>query len=97
MGESWPAWLLPALCFGVAAAAWVVAAIAAVAMLRHREPGRSRFWYATHGLAFFTGEGFTAGAQPHRRRFRLAAMAFFAAVLLGALGAVFLATLRPAG
>lgn len=68
----------------VAVAAWAVVAISAWRMFQHREPGRSGFWYATNGLAFFTGKGFGSGAAPHRRLMVRAAAAFFAAVLAAA-------------
>ncbi|HKY94962.1 MAG TPA: hypothetical protein VJL84_06625, partial [Kiloniellales bacterium] len=66
----------------------LAAVVAALAMLRHREPGRSRFWYATHGHAFFSGRHFLPAAAPYLRRFRLAALVFFAAILLGIVGGV---------
>jgi hypothetical protein len=69
------------LLVAVAVAAWAVAAVSAWRMLEHREPNRSRFWFATNGIAFFTGKGFLPSAQPHRRLMLRAAAAFFGAIV----------------
>jgi hypothetical protein len=78
--------------FAVAAIAWVTAAAAALGALRHRLPDRSRFWYATHGHAFFNAGYFKPEAAPYVRLLRLAALIFFAAILLGAVGVFVLAS-----
>jgi len=80
-------YILTALAYaapGVALAAFVVAAFSAIAMVRHREPGVTRWHLATHGIDFYSGKGFSPSAAPYRRRFLLAAGIFFAAVLVGA-------------
>ena len=66
----------------VALLAWGVAFGSAVAMVKHRAEGVSRFWLMTHGIAFFTGSTFKPEAAVHRRRFLLAMVVFFGCVLL---------------
>jgi hypothetical protein len=77
--------------FSIAAACWIVAAVAALRMLRHRESGRSRFWYASNGMAFFSGKGFLPEAEPHRRMFLRATLLFFGAIFGGAVLAAVMA------
>lgn len=67
--------------FGLALAAWLVAAASALSALRHRRPERSTFWFMTHGMAFFDAGNFLPEAAPYLRRFRWAMIAFFAIVL----------------
>ena len=67
----------------VAVAAWVVAAVAALRLMRYRLPGRSPGWYAVRGVAFFSAGNFTPEGRPAHRVFLLAALAF--AVALAAL------------
>lgn len=80
--------------FAAAAILWIVALTAAFGALRHRLPDRSRFWYATHGHAFFSKRHFLPEAAPYLRRFRLSALLFFLVVLLGAVAMTLLASSR---
>lgn len=68
---------------GVVVVAWVVAAVAALRLMRYRLPGRGPGWYAVRGVAFFSAENFTPEGRPAHRVFLLAALAF--AVALAAL------------
>lgn len=79
----------------VALLAFVVAAAAALAMARHRAPGVTCWRLATNGMLFFSGKGFTAAAEPHRKRFLRAFLLFFLALLLGAVAAILLSTTAP--
>jgi len=63
--------------------AWVVALASAIAMARHRAPGVTLLYLATHGIAFFDDRFFTAAAVPHRRRLGRAFVVFFGFVFLG--------------
>ncbi|MBL8953005.1 MAG: hypothetical protein JNK82_19665 [Myxococcaceae bacterium] len=73
----------------VALAAWLLAFVSAVSMVKHRSEGVSRFWLMTHGIAFFTGTAFKPEAAPHRRRFLIGIGVFFGAlVLMSAMSAV---------
>ena len=65
----------------IAFAAWVMAVSAAWAMMRHRTPGVSPWWFAVNGIAFFSGRNFEPGAEPFRRRFLRWAGIFFLALL----------------
>jgi hypothetical protein len=64
---------------------WIVAVVSAIAMVKHRAPGISIAYLATHGGAFFRAESFTPSAAPHRRRFVRAFVTFFAILLAAAL------------
>ena len=74
---------LAALCFTLAVGAWLMAVIAAVGMVNHREKGRSVLSFVTSGMAFFSGKGFSPAAAPYQRRFRIAAGCFVVFVVLG--------------
>lgn len=76
--------------FSVAAGGWVVAAVAALRMLRYRDGAHSGFWYASHGMAFFSGKGFLPEAEPHRQMLVRATLVFFAAIFSGAALAILL-------
>lgn len=64
-------------------AAWVMAVLAVLQMLKHREPGVSGWWFATNGMAFFTGRNFLPEAAPARRQFLRYAGLFALAVVVG--------------
>lgn len=66
---------------GVAVAAWLVAAIAALRLMRFRLPGRSAGWYAVRGYTFFSASNFTPEGRPAHRAFLLAAAVFAAALI----------------
>lgn len=72
-------------CFAIAGLAWIVALVSAISMSKRGEPGKGLAWMATNGRAFFSGKGFTAAAQPYRRRFLGAAAIFFFSIIVGAL------------
>ncbi|MBM4407765.1 MAG: hypothetical protein FJ038_03990 [Chloroflexi bacterium] len=76
----------------VAVTAWIVAAVAALRLIRYRLPGRGAGWYAVRGYAFFSAGNFTPEGRPAHRVFLLAAMVF--ALALVALFASSLANLR---
>lgn len=65
----------------IAGAAWIVAAISAALMVPHRSPDVSMFYLMTHGHAFWSGSAFGEGARPHRRRFVIAGLVFFACIV----------------
>lgn len=75
----------------VAFAAWVMAVMSALEMLKHRKAGVSGWWFATNGFAFFSGKNFEPGADAPRRRFLryagLFALALVAGMAIGILGA----------
>lgn len=52
---------------GVAVVAWLIAAVAALRLMRYRLPGRGPGWYAVRGHTFFRASNFTPdGAATHR-------------------------------
>lgn len=64
----------------VAGVAWLSSVVHVGFMVRHRAPGVSALYLLTHGMAFFSGEKFTAGATRHRGWFLRSAGLFFACV-----------------
>lgn len=71
---------------GVAIAAWLVIAISALQMLRHRR--RSIIWLAMNNWAFFSGDAFAPEAKKYRRRVLRAAAVFAVAIAFAAGAAV---------
>ncbi len=71
------------LLFGIAALAWVLAILAAFWMVPHRKQGVTIGWLMMHGIAFYTGEGFSGAAEPYRRLLVSASLAFGGAIGLG--------------
>jgi hypothetical protein len=67
--------------------AWMVAFLAATAMTRLRAEGVTLLYLATHGHAFFDSTRFKPEAEPHRRRFLRACLAFVVLVALAAVTA----------
>ena len=61
---------------GLAVLAWLVAAVAALRLMRYRLPGRSAGWYAVRGHTFFNGANFTPDGAATHRTFLLAALGF---------------------
>jgi len=62
-------------------AAWIMAVLSALSMMKHRTPGISGWWFATNGIAFFTGKNFEPGAAGPRRHF-IRYAGFFALVIV---------------
>ena len=61
---------------GLAVLAWLVAAVAALRLMRYRLPGRSTGWYAVRGHTFFSSANFTPDGASTHRTFLLAALGF---------------------
>ena len=66
---------------GVAVLAWVVAAVAALRLMRYRLPGRTAGWYAVRGHTFFSSANFTPDGAATHRIFMLAALGFAVALI----------------
>ncbi len=66
---------------GLAVLAWLVAAVAALRLMRYRLPGRSAGWYAVRGHTFFSASNFTPDGAPAHRAFLLGAAGFAAALV----------------
>jgi hypothetical protein len=67
----------------VAFGAWIFCFANAMDMFAKRDKAKSAAWFATHGIAFFSGEGFLPSAAPARRRFLIGALVFFASIIGG--------------
>jgi hypothetical protein len=65
----------------LAIVAWLVAAAAAVNLMKYRLPGREPGWYAVRGIAFFSAENFTPEGRRTQRVFLLASAAFTGAIV----------------
>lgn len=74
--------VITAAVIAVAAIGWLLSAVSAIAMLRHRDRSRSVAWFLVRGDAYFTGDGFLPSAKPWQQRF-LAGVALFAIALIG--------------
>lgn len=85
------AYSAPAVCL----VAFVIAVSAAWKMTRYRLDEVSLWRLATNGRLFYSGKSFRPEAEPYRRRFVAAALTFLAAVLLGMVSGVILASLAP--
>jgi hypothetical protein len=72
---------LASLLAGVAVLAWLVAAVAALRLMRYRLPGRSAGWYAVRGHAFFSAASFSPDGAATHRTFLLAALGFGVALV----------------
>jgi hypothetical protein len=85
------AYSAPAVCL----VAFAIALVSACKMTKHRADDVSLWRLATNGLLFYSGKGFKPEAEPYRRRFVAAALVFLAAILVGMVSGVVLASLGP--
>lgn len=72
--------MIPAALAALALIAWLLAAGAALKLLRFRIPGRNVGWYALRGAAFFRASNFTPEAAPTLRWLRIGFVVFFVAI-----------------
>ena len=72
--------MIPALAL-IAIVAWLVAAAAALNLMKYRRPERSVSWYAVRGYAFFSTRNFTPEGARTQRVFLAAVLVFFGALI----------------